>query len=306
MNENCPLCERPGVFLSFGVIAPWISLLVKPSEKLTKFGYCQDCTLKFFYYRYSEDEVINLYSSYRTGEYLRHRRSWEFWYGASENDAYNPVKNADKVNVRRQLMQKMFSMAGISGKSKVCVDFGGDLGQFFPDFAVGKKYLIDVSANSSKTIDFDIVPTIDDIEEPIDLILNCGVMEHISELKSSVRALGEKLMPTGVMYVEVPLDDFRVSLFHKTKLYRYYLSILLKVKPIFIAVDFITGVIRLYTRRIPFFGIVKQSEHINYFNSRSLLVLSKLISDDIWISPEDSKFKQGKLRLGHLAAIITK
>ena len=305
MNEPCPICSKPGRFLAHGVIAPWISVLTNSKVSLTKYVYCGGCDLKYFSHRFSNDEVKKLYSSYRTGQYLVNRKSWEFWYGAQENDAYNPKTNAFSVETRRKLTDTNFFEAGISRTFMTCVDFGGDLGQFFPDFATGKKYLIDVSAPFTKNDRFEIVSDIKQIKEPIDLILNCGVMEHLSDLKVSIKSLSDSLVKGGVMYIEVPLDDFKISRFHRTDLYSKYLLVLLKKKRIFIAVDFISGIIRLYTRRIPFFGIVKQSEHINYFNSKSLHALCSTVSKEVWLSAENRKFKQGKLRMGHLAAIVT-
>jgi hypothetical protein len=305
VNELCPICAKPGKFLAHGVIAPWISALTNSKLSLTKYGYCYDCGLKYFYYRYSFDEIQKLYSSYRTGQYLVNRQSWEFWYGSKENDAYDPRINASKVQARRNLTDTIFAAAGIKRTFMTCVDFGGDLGQFFPDFAIGKRYLIDVSAAPSANDSFEVVSDIKLIKEPIDLILNCGVIEHLSELTDSIKSLSESLVGEGIMYIEVPLDDFRVSKFHRTNFYRRYLLMLLKSKRIFVALDFISGIVRLYTRRIPFFGIVKQSEHINYFNSKSLLALTSTVSKNIWLSPENREFRQGKLRMGHLAAIVT-
>jgi hypothetical protein len=73
---------------------------------------------------------------------------------------------------------------------------------------------------------------------------------------------------------------------------------------LFIFVDFLSGAYRQIFKRIPWFGIVKQSEHINYFNVKSLRVFAELRGLEVlFVSEPDLKYKVGKIFQGRLACI---
>lgn len=302
----CPICDVQAIFKAYAIIAPWISNLLEVKNLYSELYSCPECTLGFFSYRYSETDAQKLYSSYRTGVYLEVRHSWEPWYGAAENNAYQPKLNQHNINSRISLMENAFLLAGVKRGFNGCVDFGGDLGQFFPSNVKGAKYLVDLSAKPGINQDFAVVNSLSEISESVELVMNCGVLEHMSTLKGIIDELSSTIKGSGVIYLEVPLDSFKTSRIHKSKFYKYYLSVISRVKFIFVTFDFITGASRQIFRTIPWFGIVKQSEHINYFNNLSLKTLYRDFSGKSWISEPDYSHKQGKFRLGRIAAVLSR
>jgi hypothetical protein len=57
-------------------------------------------------------------------------------------------------------------------------------------------------------------------------------------------------------------------------------------------------------RKIPFLGVIQQSEHINYFGQDSLEILLKQSGFEILaVQGPDFGFKQGKIKLGRIGVL---
>jgi hypothetical protein len=302
----CPICSSKSRLEAYGVLAPWVAQLIQKRYVTTSLRKCDRCSLKFFSYRYTDKDTRDLYGSYRSGKYYKLRHSWEPWFSPAENNAYDPILSQTIVQSRVDFMTKKLLEAGITKEFNSCVDFGGDLGQFFPPSVKGNKYLVDLSAQSGYKGGVRIVNSLYEIPEKIDLVINCMVLEHMSELGDSIAELASVLSKNGVIYIEIPLDSFKTSRFHRTILYKKYLSLVSRIKPLFILIDFTGSVSRQLWKRVPWFGIVKQSEHINYFDNSSVTRLCKEFNGNVVISDPDFKFKQGRFNLGRLAIVISK
>jgi len=303
----CPNCSRGGVSLrAHAIVAPWVAKLLGQVKIESELYSCPHCTLGFFSYRYSKEEAQKLYASYRTGEYLKVRRTWEPWYGRKENSMYFPEINQKNIDSRVYHLEKNLELAGVNRDFNGCVDFGGDLGQFFPKSVRGVKYIIDYSEISITNLEFTKVNNSNEIPASVELVMNCHVLEHISDLVGSIQEMSNMLKKSGVIYIEVPQDAFDTSNFHKSLYYKRYLAFLYNHKVIFIFLDFVTGIARQFTKRIPWFGIVKQSEHINYFNKQALEALCKNFHGTIWISDPNYYHKLGKFHIGVLSAVLSR
>ena len=72
----------------------------------------------------------------------------------------------------------------------------------------------------------------------------------------------------------------------------------------FVLLDFVTGVYRQVFKRVPWFGIIKQSEHLNYFNVKSLRAFAEIHGLDVlYMSEPDTKYKVGRIFQGRLACV---
>ena len=98
--------------------------------------------------------------------------------------------------------------------------------------------------------------------------------------------------------MEVPLDLFRVSQFHATTRYQAYLRRLVRRRLPFVALDFLTGLSRQFRSSVPRLGVIKQSEHINYFSERSLLAALTATGFGVVAQRSDKNAKVGGLRMG--------
>jgi hypothetical protein len=301
----CPLCGFESQILAYGVLAPWIIELAEIDEDLNlSLSECGWCELKFFSYRYSEHEMNSLYGNYRRNEYLEIRNKWEPWFSTIENNAYKAQTNL-LIENRKEFFNKSMGLAGLDVASlKGCIDFGGDLGQFIPENIQGEKIVVDYSDQENLNQSAKIVRTIEEVVSKVDLVLCCHVLEHLPEVKPTIKSISAKITQGGYVYIEVPQDSYRSSKFHRSNSYRRWIKFLGSHSKLFILVDFLSGVGRQFFGRLFWFGITKQSEHINYFTKKNLEYLLKSEGFTVvYISNSDRSLKQGRLRLGRLAVI---
>lgn len=304
----CPSCDRPAKFLAHGVIAPWIVELCTIRDNRTSLCRCLECRLNFFSHRYSEDELTALYSDYRSDRFFRLRQSWEPWYNASVNEAFSDRRSNDnQIEDRRDYTRQRLRDAGIVLEDlEGCLDFGGDHGQFIPQEINGKLFVVEKgSSNKSSTEGIAFVESLEEVPTDVDLVLNCYVLEHLPRIKDLLPDMRMKLRPGGFVHFEVPLDKFAVSRVHRSSVYRQYLQFLTRHKLLFSTIDFLTGVYRHLFRRIVWFGIVKQSEHINYFDSFSLkYYLESHGGEIVFLSEPDLKYRVGSVRQGRISCTV--
>ena len=296
----CPICNQKSTFLGYGVIAPWIIELTESQNLRTKLCQCSNCMMYFFTYRYSPKELKCIYSEYRSDEYFQRRKSWEFWYTRKENDHY---LNYNFITIRKNLLKNILVKLGVETSGKYSyVDYGGDHGQFIPETKL-KKYVIEYnSLAKASTIKF--VKNFSGVKEPIRVISNQHVLEHVNNPVKTLKLFKKNLHPKaskqastskGIIITEVPLDIYRVSKLARTRLYKNYLDFLLKHKNFFIVFDFFSGVYRQFFHYLPFFGIIKQSEHINYFNKKSAERIFEISGLKI-LSINSGSYQLGKIK----------
>lgn len=300
VGSNCIICDREVNLSSHGIVAPFISELTDSLEEpVVTLQHCDACQFSFFSHRYSETELSAIYGGYRGSDYLRVRKRWEPWYRTAVNDAYQV--GSKEVDSRKTFMEGLISQASHS-QFRIAVDFGGDQGQFFPDSAVGEKIVIDVSG---KPLPTGVVLREDfkSIGASPDLVMICHVLEHLNDPVTLLREAQRVIDPQGVLYVEVPLDMPRLHKWHSRDTYKRYLVHVSKTRWPLVASDFVSGMSRQIGLRIPRLGVVKQSEHINYFTDHSLRALLAKSGFTVLTQGAEPKASVGGLRLGKLGMV---
>lgn len=274
MPANCPSCGNGSEFIGYGVIAPWILVLWGKELNApirTTLENCNSCNLKFFSYRYNSKEAIGLYRDYRNEIWYHIRHSFEPWYGRGTNNAYIGEDSHDKIAVRRKFTEDLLLHSGIDIHNLGdYLDFGGDSGQFFPKGVTGRKVLFDLQSPQIDGVE--TISSLNELKSKVKIVSNCYVLEHVSNINLNLREMGECLEKDGYLLIELPFDSFRTHSFHKTDLYRRYLDRIFAHKFLFITMDFFSGLYRQFFNKIPLFGIIKQSEHINYFTPQALIM----------------------------------
>jgi hypothetical protein len=300
----CPICEQPANFLAYAVVAPWISELGDAPNSFSTYQRCENCDFNFFSHRYTDTELATIYADYRGGDFFRVRHSWEPWYNNSVNGAFTDDDSAtDQITKRRDFMISALERVFPQGsRINGCVDFGGDYGQFFPDNAFEPKILIDLSGKQVPGVV--VHKSLDELQEPVDLIMNCNVIEHMTVVNEIINEMKNNISPNGYLYIELPLDRFKVRKFHRSETYRKYLKFLVRHRNMFILTDFLSGLFRQFFGYIPFFGIVKQSEHINYFSKKSIeQLIAKSEASIVYMSPPDFEYRVGHIKQGRISVI---
>jgi SAM-dependent methyltransferase len=294
---SCVACGGTTEVAGHGVIAPFIASLIHiPVGQPSELRRCLECDLGYFDYRYDESEMSLLYGGYRGPEYSSVRHHWEPWYSAKVNDA-NAAGN-EAVRDRLEFMTGILRRAGVPDELDYAVDFGGDEGQFFPDIPIKHKLVCDVSDRA-------VAPDVERIAElsvladkTVDLVIVAHVLEHLSDPRAPLAEIREIIGDEGILYVEVPLDRARLRAFHASDRYRSYLHWVSARRIPFILMDFLTGIWRQFERRLPPFGVIKQSEHINYFDAASVRSLLRASGFRIIAERHDPGAKAGGLRIG--------
>jgi len=306
---RCPSCSHSvEKVLAFAVLAPWLAELLSfdSSGRYSKLMKCNFCDFQFFTYRYNSLEMSAIYSTYRGERYFVTRHKWEPWYSRKTMNSWNPEQNSFGVTARKNHLLEILHQSGINLEDLCNVlDFGGDLGQFFPEGVNGKRYLYDPSQPPVQKPGIERVQSLTGLSRQIGLVMNAHTLEHLPEFKYVLGDLGSCLTESGVLYIEVPMDAFQTSRLHGTQLYLKYLKLIYKFPKLFILVDFLSGVYRTVFRKIPFWGIVKQSEHINYFSKVSLTYLAKSSNFELLrITEPDYAFGQGAIKLGRISMVL--
>jgi len=303
-SERCPACGTPAPLASLAVIAPFVAEIVGLSRG-QRVGYreCAQCGLTFFDFRYSDANAERLYGGYRSSEYVRVRRSWEPWYRDNVNDAFAPGSAAVHDRVRFE-QDVLLTRAGLARPLECAVDFGGDQGQFFPDIPTRRRVVVDLSDKPLMT-GVERVASLDDLSDSPDLIILAHVLEHVSDPRELLLRLRRVLAPHGFLYVEVPLDRPRVRRWHLNRAYGVWLDAVSGHRWSFIPCDFASGVARQIGWTIPRLGVLKESEHINFFDARSLTSLLESIGFQVRATRADPGARAGHLRLGRLGIAAT-
>jgi hypothetical protein len=304
IQADCPICHSNSSEYH-SIIAPWITELANLPLTPSKYFSCNNCSYSWFS-RFSDNLVHSLYSKYRSESYYAVRHSWEPWFSKNDNKAFDEtssIKASNSVSGRKRDIEAIFDLSGLSLKQiNGCLDFGGDSGQFIPNDIKGVKYVVDQQIASSYNVDS--ITYVSDIEviekKSLGLIMCCMVLEHVNDVNETIRDLVKLLSINGFLYIEVPMDSFRVSKFHQTWFYEKYLNFLSDHGYLFQLLDFATGVWRLSFKSIPFWGVLKQSEHINYFNYPTIQALLEKFGFISICKIENPKSRQGKLRFGKI------
>lgn len=261
------------------VIAPWIlgeskSKLLKQNG-LSEYCQCQNCDLHFFSKRFTDCQLKRMYSHYRDKEYQKNRQRYEPWYTEKFNNAIG--NDPETIELRRKNLFLLVHNAANEGKinsPKVVVDWGGDKGQFIPDFPNLTKRLVFEVSNSVPIEGVARTDLIDEVKlaRP-DLVLLCHVLEHDHGAREVIHQLSQLMIKESVLYIEIPED--RSPIVPRTKRNSALLSVLLRHRIAFIVFDaYSLFTIRVLGKKLPF-QFLKQSEHVNFFCRESIVKVTQ-------------------------------
>jgi SAM-dependent methyltransferase len=173
--------------------------------------WCRHCSFIHTEYRFSPEEEARYYHEYmqekpsdpknirQYGDYVFHRQrnegpDWMPWIQVYQSDAY--------LSMRKDIMHKCFNQYGVGLSSIATVlDYGGDRGQYIPD-EIQTKYVLEVE-NRTPVTGVTAITSVSDIE-PVDMVMCCHTLEHVSYPMDLVRDMKRYLKPGGLIYIEVP------------------------------------------------------------------------------------------------------
>ncbi len=270
--DACPCCLSKQSTARWAVVAPFLAhYAVGRPPFLCKLLECSTCTFRFFDARLEPDEVTRLYSGYRGDRYFAERHRWEFWYSRKVNDGIggDPEEITDRLAAMEDFLRPHLDIATIGS----VLDYGGDRGQFIPKSLGTDKFVFELSDAVPEPGVTRIASQQEMSARKFDLIMALGVLEHCSEPAEVLEQLRASLNPGSFLVAGVPYERYGIGFAGKGKLYRAWLSALLRVPPALIAVDFYSAAARIRLEHVPPLGLVKCHEHLNFFNQKSMSAL---------------------------------
>ena len=272
-GDACRWCTRGmPIRRAYGAKARWV--VDDPrSDDLTTLVECPECTLVYFTADFTNSELAHMYDGYRGDGYFSRRHRYEPWYTAKVNNAIG--HSAQVLEHRRKHLEELVGEAirsgAISSPSRV-LDVGGDEGQFIPEIpTITARAVLEVSG--AKPVDG--VTTIQTWQEVSqfgpDLIMMCHVLEHTSSARHMISDTAANLGPGGLLYLEIPLDrPARTPRAMAQPWYAAYTRAISRHPGLFRMADLTSLVSRRFFGRPIVGSVMKQNEHINFFDELSL------------------------------------
>jgi hypothetical protein len=267
--DSCPCCGSKELRRWPAIVSPFIAEYAcgtKPGD--AHLCECEGCSFRFFDTRLSDAEVQKLYGGYRGEKYFQARHRHEFWYTRKVNQGIG--SDAGKISMRKQSLSKILGDRVDSFAS--VLDYGGDRGQFIPDDLGTKRFVYEIS--DVEPVEGVVRLTSVDGRQ-FDFVILAHVLEHSSAPREFIRGLKPLAHSKTVFYFEVPYERPSLRNAGDGAGQRRYLNALVRLGPLLQVVDLYSTIFRIKFDQVPPLGLQKCSEHLNFFNERSLEALLK-------------------------------
>lgn len=273
-DSKCRWClyGTPAV-IAYSAKARWI--VENPRDGIVStLLHCPECDLVYFGEGFTEEELLTMYSGYRETEYFQRRHRFEPWYTKRVNDAIG--HSSSVLQLRREHLRNFVERVGDNSRIRLprkVLDVGGDEGQFIPDLpSIESRAVLEVSGIRPVDDVTSLLSWDDAAHFEPDMMMMCHVLEHTADARTMIESASKILQKGQLLYLEVPLDRPRkIGKVFKSRTYRSYTSWLATHPVMFGIADLIGLVTRRFLGR-PFIGsVIKQNEHLNFFNRQSLL-----------------------------------
>ncbi len=228
---------------------------------------CASCDMTFYDLRFDDGEIRTLYKDYRGERYYKTRHRFEPFYTRKLNGmGHAPIA----IDTRKREVEVFISDALGEGAIRSVLDFGGDAGQFIPEFQGAERYVLEVS-DVKPVPGVTSVDELADLKRPVDLIMVAHVLEHLSDPVALLQELTSASSEGGHLYVEVPMDRPKMPPPWAARLQASWVDAVARSPRRTAIADAISTPVRVLARKhwIPF-TFPRLHEHINFFSSVAL------------------------------------
>lgn len=271
---SCLVCSGDELVGTPAIVAPFIREYAlraadrpdPPTQALLL--TCTSCDMVFYDLRYDDDEIAALYTGYRGERYFELRHRFEPLYTRKYNDIMGRQPAA--VDTRKRTVKALICAELGDDAITSVLDFGGDKGQFIPDFEGAARYVLEVS-DVQPAPGVTSVSRLEDLRDPVDLVMLAHVLEHVSDPIALLAELTAAVGDRGYLYVEVPLDRPKMPPPWAARLQASWVDVVTSRPRLTVAVDAVSTPVRVLAgdRWIPF-TFPRQHEHLNFFCPQSL------------------------------------
>lgn len=268
--EHCPGCGGLPSRRWPALVAPFIAeYALRSPVAACALLECGACGLRYFDARPDEAEMARLYSGYRGEAYFQARHRHEPWYLRRHNRGQG--QDPRLIAARRAAVEAFLRRHDVAGRIDRVLDYGGDAGQFIPEGLGTERHVFEVSdalpvAGVRRIADEGAL-----VPGSYDLVLLNHVLEHLAEPVELLRRTARLLRPgSGILYVEVPLERYRLGWGGQGPGPRRRLAWLASHPALLRWLDFYSTVCRVLLGVLPPLGLLRAHEHLNLFHERSL------------------------------------
>lgn len=214
VQDVCPCCDSTNLVAGPLHIPAFFIERMLNMVMLDRIGaraiQCLDCHFVCSEFRYTDEQMQRYYHEYmqmesgndrKYGNYVFHRIRAE---GTDWTSLLGLYKQPWWINARKEAIVNVLKSKNINLSNITSVlDFGGDLGQYIPDeFNHARRHVVEIEdRNFVKGVT--AVSSPDDCD-PVDLVLCCHTLEHVSWPNDLVVEMKRYLKPGGLLYIEVP------------------------------------------------------------------------------------------------------
>jgi len=233
-------------------------------------GTCKVCLGAIFSFRYSDSQMKLLYHNYRDDNYMKVRFKWEKWYGDKYNDGH---LSKAYIDGRKKELEK-FLIPNLSEDIKSIIDVGGGRGELIPDLITGglggvQKYVMDISSfNPINNVT--LIKNLNEVGN-VDLIIYSHTIEHVVD---PLLELKNMLQHANNIYIETPNGVPKASFMSKSILINMFFALISYFPRIWR--NFFSISVGLKNKH----NILRQSEHINFFQLETINKLAELCDCD--------------------------
>ena len=174
---------------------------------------CQECYFISSELRFTDEQMQRYYHEYmdasssgarQHGSYVFHRLRNE---GTGWFDLVKLYKQPWWIAARKEAIVNVITAQDIWLKDITSVlDFGGDLGQYIPDeLNHARRHVVEIEER--ELVEGVTAVSSPDKCDPVDLVLCCHTLEHVSYPSDLVAEMKRYLRPGGLLYIEVPNEE---------------------------------------------------------------------------------------------------
>lgn len=305
----CPICSSDTEVIQSAFISPWVRELGSLAARRSRYRVCVSCKSGFFDYRYTDSEMSRIYGGYRDSRYLTIRQSWEPSYTAVLNDSLG--NDPSVLHHRHELVLDAIAKGKPESFAQIrtAVDVGGDRGQFIPS-NVPSRFVLDVS-NKQVAPGVSRVATIEEAaSKKPDLVMACGILEHLSDPVSFVQQLKTigSVSRSMLLYFEVP-DGVpqRRPLSNRVVGYSFG-QLATRFRELWRVADVRSARRQMAGRSASKLMPLRQSEHINFFSEDGLRSLASIANLEILLLDKvdipSSLLKDGRLQFSRTLRLL--
>jgi hypothetical protein len=181
----------------------------KPAKQFrTHMQACTNCHAIAPCHEYSFEELLGIYSDYRSESYNRDRIGVEPSYARIANDV---GRHSIEIRNRNGAVDRFLNGNKAHFRGGMMIDYGGSDGRFIPPFAYKEFesiHIFDASnAPLHASVDTVKVQKLAAPQPGVYSFLTCmHVLEHVGNPRGLASEAARLLVPGGLMYIEVPLE----------------------------------------------------------------------------------------------------